>query len=191
MHLICRRCGSEVEHACSPSKAMGESVMPCALKGALWVYVTDMAGNGIEGVGVSVDRTNKRTDKIGFAGFDPLEPGTARVELTELTGSAAVEFELPEVKTFEASIANGQISMVEFQLSSWIEIYVQDKAGKAVFDLTVKIKLPNGEERTEKLTRDKLTSKNVFRIGKIWRGDCQISFPEVCDAEWAELVEGI
>lgn len=178
MQLVCRRCGTEIPHECERSRVLGESVLPCEQKGSLWVYVTNQSGEGIKGVDVKVGSVTKTTDKAGFAGFDPLDPGTARLELTALSGPPATEYELPAVKTFDAVIAKGQVSMVELQLASWIEIALVDSKGLPLRGFTMTIKLPDGNSKTQEINED------VVRIPKIAAGDCRISFAGLYDAEW-------
>lgn len=185
MQLICRRCGTEVAHDCKPSRSLSDSSsMPCPLKGALWAYCTNKSGEGIAGVKVKLNGVEKVTDKAGFVGYDPLENGAARVELTELQG-AALEYSLPDVKAFDAAVTAGQVSLVEFQLGSWIEIVVKDGDGVPVYDVTAQIKLPDGKVVMEKLTKDKLNSAGAYHVKVDVPGDCEITFPELADGDWA------
>ncbi len=180
MQLICRRCGTEVEHTCGKTQSLGETVLPCEQKGSLWVYVTNPSGEGLKGVDVKVGLVTKTTDKVGFVGFDPLEPGSVTVELTGLSSAPATDYELPEVGRFSAAIAKGQVSMVEFQLTSWIEVCLVDSKGTPLHGFTMTIKLPDGTTKTEEITKD------VHRIPNLGGGDCQISFAGLYDAEWTE-----
>jgi hypothetical protein len=184
MRILCRRCGDEAQHECSPSKRLGATAQPCPQKGALWVLANNMAGEGILGVGIKVNGTTDHTDKVGFVGFKGLDEGTIKFEVTEIIGAAKDQYELPEQRVFEASIKNGQSSMVELELGSWIEIAPKNGAGETVYDLTVNIVLPDGAERTLRLTKELLGKDGVYRIPKIWFGDCTITFPDLYDADW-------
>ena len=184
MRLLCRRCGAEVAHTCAPVKVRGKPETGCLQKAAIWVYVTDYSGAGKEGVKVSIGGTIKTTDTSGFTSRDPIEPGEEKVEVVDL-GPHKSKFLVPETGPVSAMTANGQISLIEFQISTWIEIRLEDEKGTAVDGATVKLICPDGTERTETLTKEKLTKDGVYRLDKgMWPGDYEISFPGIYDAEW-------
>jgi hypothetical protein len=184
--LVCRKCGYTVPHDCGPSTPggiVGSAVRPCPTKGALWVHVVDLAGNGVEGLKVKVDGADKTTDKSGFAMWDPLDEGSKKVALPENYDGALKQFYKPDVWQLSAAVAIGQVSLVEFQLPCWIEVRVEDDKGKVMEDIKVLVK-GNGGALEVTLTKDKLNGEGVYRIGDLFPGNCEISFPELCDAEW-------
>jgi hypothetical protein len=184
MRLLCRRCGAEAAHTCSPAKVLGKPQTGCPPKAAVWVYVTDYSGLGKEGIKVSVAGVVKPTDPGGFASYDPVEPGEKKVQVIDL-GAHAAKFLLPESGPISAMAANGQISLIEFQISTWIEIRLEDEKGTVSEDGAVKLLCPDGAEKTETLSKEKLTKEGVYRLDKgMWPGDYEISFPRLYDAEW-------
>jgi hypothetical protein len=185
--LVCRKCGYTTPHDCGPSTPggiVGSAVKPCPLKGALWVHVVDLAGNGVEGVKVKADGAEKTTDKSGFAIWDPLDEGAKKVELQETFEGGLKHFYKPDLWQLSAAIAKGQVSLVEFQLPCWIEIRVEDDKGKVLDDVKVLVK-GNGGALEVTLSKDMLNDQGVYRIGDLFPGESEISFPEICDAEWS------
>ena len=66
----------------------------------------------------------------------------------------------------------------------WIGVRVVDPEGKVVKDVTVKLKLCDGSERTVRLTEATLRRDGSYRIDGLPSGVCQISFPEIADVDW-------
>jgi hypothetical protein len=183
MKFLCRRCGKDVEHTCSgasPSK----TVVPCPLKGVVWVYVTDLDGNGLKGVTVSLkdgDATpEKTTDDMGLAQFPGLEPGSKDVKIIDLGGKAP-EFYMPEERSGSVSVAKGQTSIIELHVPTWIEIRVEDESGTLVEDLRISVVCADGQ--LKELSKANIKD-GAYHAGEMGPGDCQVSLVGVPDAEW-------
>src|ERR1051325_1907185 len=76
--LVCPICGDNVQcrrsHEAIPLE-VANITTPCPLKkGAIYVFVKDDRGKGVEGVQVTCNGTPP-SDSEGFAFFDPLEDG--------------------------------------------------------------------------------------------------------------------
>ncbi len=183
MKYLCRRCGKEVEHTCSGSSA-GKTVVPCPLKGTVWVYVTDLDGGGIAGIKVSLkdgDKvTEKDTDDMGLAEFPSLDEGSKTVKIVDLGGKKR-EFYMPQQHSGSVSVTKGQTSLIEFHVPTWIEIRVEDEEGTLVEDLTINVVFPDDQSRT--LSKSDL-KEGAYYVGEIVPGECQVSIAGFPDAEW-------
>ncbi len=181
---LCRKCSTEVPHECAPVAVLGRPVSPCPLKGSVWVHVVDYGGVGVEGATVKVDNVEKVTNNKGFAVYDPLETGPRKTEIVNKFEDKLKQFYLPETASIEAAVTPGQLSMIEFQIPAWIEVRVEDDKGVVVTDVSVTVK-DSGGSRVEVLTKDKLNEAGIYRIDKLYPGECEISFPDLCDDDWA------
>jgi hypothetical protein len=181
--FLCRKCGKEVEHTCSGASP-GKTVAPCPLKGAVWVYVTDLDGNGLEGVKISLKdddaTTEQTTDGMGLAQFPALQPGSKDVKIADLGGKAP-EFYMPAEHSGSVAVAKGQTSMIEFHVPTWIEIRVEDENGTLVEDLRISVAGADGQLKT--LSKSDIKN-GAYYAGEIGPGDCQVYLAGVPDAEW-------
>ena len=183
MKYLCRTCGKEVEHTCCGSSA-GKTVVPCPLKGAVWVYVTDLDGAGIEGIKVSLkdngSTIEKTTDKMGLAEFPSLVEGSKAVQIADLGGKKP-EFYMPEEFSGSVSVTKGQTSIIEFHVPTWIEIRVEDEEGTLVEDLKINLLFADGQSKP--LSESDLR-EGVYYVGEIVPGECQLTIAGLPDAEW-------
>jgi hypothetical protein len=185
--MLCRKCGAEVPHECSPSALLSRPVISCPLKGAVWVYVTDYGGDGVHGASVTLDGKKTTTDPSGFTSYDPVDEGSPVVAVEGKFEGKLKQFYLPETHQITAAATKGQVSLVEFQLPCWIEVRVEDDKGVVVDDVEVVVKDAGGT-RVEKLTKERLGGDGVYRIEKLFPGTCEISIPGLSDAEWTAKV---
>ena len=67
----------------------------------------------------------------------------------------------------------------------WIAVrVVGEDDGKVIKDVSVKLKLTDGTERTVKLSDVTLKRDGSYRIDGLPAGVCDISLPETFDPEW-------
>ncbi|HJZ59724.1 MAG TPA: peptidoglycan-binding domain-containing protein [Gemmataceae bacterium] len=78
---------------------------------------------------------------------------------------------------------------VEVEKKAWIAVRLEDTKGNVLTDVTVKITLPDGTEKTEKLTPDKLGPDGGYKAVYFPSGKCKVSFPEI-DRDLWERVPG-
>lgn len=186
MALLCRKCGHTVEHDCAGSSPLATAVQSCPLtkKGVIWVNVVNLAGGSVHGVSITIDGVGETTDPVGFATSGPVPAGGKTVTLENKFEGALKQYYLCDPATRTVPVADGEVSVVEFKLPSWIEVRVEDDKGKLVDDVTVVVKDASGA-RTETLTKDKLDPGGFYRVETLYPGECEISFPDLCDTEWS------
>lgn len=67
----------------------------------------------------------------------------------------------------------------------WIGVLVVDERGRPVKDVKVKLKLTDGSEVVIDFLSAELQPDGSYRTDRVLDpGQCEISFPELCDAEW-------
>lgn len=114
----CSHCGGDID---CPAHAhvVGHNVETCALqKGALWIQVVDDKGDGVEGVDVTLDGgSGKQTDPQGLAAYDPLADQAYTAGMSDtLPGSVTATHKPPVSRTKPATVEQGKIAFVKFQL---------------------------------------------------------------------------
>lgn len=181
--VVCKNCGTLVPVP-GDGSALGDPVAPCPLKkGKLVVHVVDLAGNDIAGVDVSVSSGPTpvlpgATDGTGFFTVDPLEAGAYQVQLTACGNPM---FVIGPGATRPATIVDGQLSLLTFELAAWVEVIVVDEDGVTLENIAVTLTAPDGKVHT--LTPQDLKSK-VYHVGGLVPGECKVSLPEVYDLDW-------
>ena len=128
-HFFCPICGEPFQHGPHLSKnvVLGKPVKNCPLKekAAIYVYVQDDRGAGLQGSTVNCDGKNPDSDPEGYAIFDQLEdsktyPTTIGPKLTD-------GFYLFSPSKFDPTAHSGSITMVVFQLNPYAELKVAVK----------------------------------------------------------------
>jgi hypothetical protein len=127
--LVCPICGGKAECR-GPHDAISLDVtsvtIPCPLKkGAIYVFVKDDRGKGVEDVQVTCKGT-PTSDSEGFAFFDPLEDGRSyltSIDLT-LTPTIASKYYVFSQSKISAPVTAGRITLVEFQLNRYVPLKV-------------------------------------------------------------------
>jgi hypothetical protein len=127
--LVCPICGDKVQCSGSHSAIQPELtsvITPCPLKkGAIYVFVKDDRGKGVEGVHVTCKGTPP-SDSEGFAFFDPLEDGRSYLTSIDLvpTPTIASKYYIFSQSKIKAPVSAGRITLVEFQLNRYVPLNV-------------------------------------------------------------------
>ena len=119
--VLTLKCAGEDKHPLGEPK-VGSALLECPIKkGAIWVQVTDDRARGVPKIPVTVAKAPqsgpKDSDTLGFASFDPLDPGADYEVAIELPGEMHDEFFPPPTRTVKGiSVRNGEITSVRFTL---------------------------------------------------------------------------
>ncbi|WP_087037247.1 CARDB domain-containing protein [Thermococcus litoralis] len=102
-------------------------------KGIIYVRVLDEGGNGVEGIPVTIEGTELKTNSYGIAFVEAKEPGTYHITLN-LDGKIVETF--VEVK---------KLFMAYEQRNETLLVYVRDSAGKGIGNVTIEAIGPIGK----------------------------------------------
>lgn len=102
-------------------------------KGIIYVRVLDEEGKGVEGVPVTIEGTELKTNSYGIAFIEAKEPGTYRISLN-LDGKIVETF--VEVK---------KLFMSYEQKNETLLVYIRDSAGKGIGNVTIEAIGPIGK----------------------------------------------
>ncbi|MCO6040561.1 CARDB domain-containing protein [Thermococcus alcaliphilus] len=102
-------------------------------KGIIYVRVLDEEGNGVEGIPVTIEGTELKTNSYGIAFVEAKEPGTYHITLN-LDGKIVETF--VEVK---------KLFMAYEQRNETLLVYVRDSAGKGIGNVTIEAIGPIGK----------------------------------------------
>ncbi|USS41552.1 hypothetical protein NF865_05170 [Thermococcus aggregans] len=102
-------------------------------RGIIYVRVLDEKGNGVEGIPVTIEGTELKTNSYGMAFIEAKEPGTYHITLN-LDGKIVETF--VEVK---------KLFMNYEQRNETLLVYVRDSAGKGIGNVTIEAIGPIGK----------------------------------------------
>jgi hypothetical protein len=142
-HFICPICGEPFEHGPHDLRktVLGSSVQACPKgKGAIYVYVQDDRGAGLQGSTVNCAGKTPDSDKEGYAIFDQLNE---QIYPTSIGPKLTSGYYLFSPKQFQAAARDGQVTLVAFQLNPYCRLKVAvkraDKNNEYLKDVLLKV----------------------------------------------------
>ncbi|MFO0617555.1 MAG: zinc ribbon domain-containing protein [Polyangiaceae bacterium] len=154
--MFCFICGAEAQ--CPKSGEHSAVKKRCSEKpGALWVHVVDDVWSEVDAVDVELEKSRKtdKTQKNGFAKFDPMDSGEEAASIA-LGSDLKKKYDLPKASKSPTYVTAGQINYLVFQLERRAALRVKvhaKKGGERTFDgadvtLTAKTKSDGGTKST-------------------------------------------